>query len=99
MNDLIINVSFRGDYSFLKWVIKKYKSELPYNGEVIQFTKSLPVIANSTGFNWIKYGVPSRTWNSLHKDLVIARLMGKIKDEDVRTLEELKKEYDSLKTI
>jgi len=38
--------------------------------------------------------VPSRVWNSLHKDLTIAALMNKIDVANLRTLQELKKEYE-----
>jgi len=88
----LFNIRFSGDYDLLKWIIKKYKNALPYNGEVLRFSASLPY-CKSMCHDWNHYGVPTRVWNSLHKDLVIARLMGKIKDEDVRTLEQLRQEF------
>ena len=94
MNDIEFNVTFHGEYSLLKKILMKYKKELPYEGSVMTFVDSLPYALGSTGNNWNKYGVPVRVWNCLHKDLTIARLMGRIKEGDIRTLEELRIELE-----
>ena len=88
----LFNIRFSGDYQLLKWIIKKYKKALPYNGEVLRFSASLPY-CKSMCHDWNNYGVPTRVWNSLHKDLVIARLLGKINDDEIKTLIDLKEEF------
>jgi len=93
MTEDIFNVRFSGEYRLLKWIVKKYKDELPYGGEIMRFAYALPY-GKSISFDWETYGVPSRVWNSLHKDLTIAALMNKIDVANLRTLQELKKEYE-----
>lgn len=89
------NLNFNGDYQLLKWIIKKYKDELPYNGEILKFSASLPY-SNNMSNNWNLYGVPIRVWNSIHKDITISYLMGKIKEDEFKTLGELKKEFEGI---
>ena len=96
-NKIEFNIKFKGEYALLKWIIKRYSSVLPYESSVLTFAKSLPHNGISTGHDWNKYGVPPRVWNSLHKDLVIAHLMGRIKERDIKTLEELKIEFNASK--
>lgn len=91
--DKNFNVEFRGSYSLLKWIIAKYKKELPYNGLILNFIHQIHYTRNVCA-NWEAYGVPSRVWNSVHKDLIMANLMQRIKDEDVKDLEQLKEEFE-----
>ena len=93
MTEDVFNVRFSGEYRLLKWIIKNYKDELPYDGEIMRFAYALPY-GKSISFDWENYGVPSRVWNSLHKDLTIAALMSKIVESNFKTLQELKKEYE-----
>jgi hypothetical protein len=87
---LEINIKFTGSYYLLKWILKKYKHELPYIGQVTEFA-----IKNNYSkrviHHWSYYGVGYRVWNCLHKDLFIIFLMGKIQYEG---LEQLKKDYE-----
>jgi hypothetical protein len=87
-NDL--NITFHGSYNLLVWILKKYRNQLPYNGEIKQF-----VLQNNytlyCSTHWKKYGVNSRVWNTLHKDLIICFLMNKI--ENI-SLSELKQMYE-----
>lgn len=86
------NIRFTGDYQLLKWIINKYKGRLPYNG-IMDFMNQNLYSAKNTAWFWEKGGVPQRVWNSIHKDLIMARLTGRIKDEEIRTLTELKNEF------
>ena len=88
-----LNLNFNGSYQLLKWVVKKYKNELPYGGEILKFSGSLPYSKNMSN-NWNLYGVPVRVWNVLNKDITIAYLMGNIKGKDLKTLKELKREFE-----
>lgn len=85
-----LNITFHGSYDLLVWILKKYRNQLPYNGEVKQF-----VLQNNytlyCSTHWKKYGVNSRVWNAIHKDLLIAFLMGKI---EIVSLNDLKKMYE-----
>jgi hypothetical protein len=87
-NDL--NITFHGSYNLLVWILKKYRIQLPYNGEIKQF-----VLQNNytlyCSTHWKKYGVNSRVWNTLQKDLIICFLMNKI--ENI-SLSELKQMYE-----
>lgn len=87
------NTRFTGDYELFKWIIKKYKTELPYNGEIGIYTRDNFYSKNNSTHFWNKSGVPVRAWNGLHKDLVMAHLMGKIKEDNVRNFKQLKEEY------
>jgi len=87
------NIRFSGDYQFFKWIIKKYKKELPYNGEIGIYTEDNFYSKNNSTWFWAERGVPTRAWNSLYKDLIMARLMGRIKEDQIRTLEELEEEF------
>lgn len=87
-----LNTTFKGSYPLLKWIIKKYKDELPYCGEILQFA-SANSYSKNISYAWEHWGVPPRAWNGLHKDLVIFTLIGKIKEP--KTLDELKREFDA----
>ena len=86
------NLRFSGNYDLFKWILKKYENQLPYSGQVKIYSQANNYSENTT-WKWRHIGLPPRAWNGLHKDLVIARLMGRIKDHEVMNLEELKKEY------
>lgn len=83
-----LNVRFNGSYYLLLWILKKYKKELPYNGEVKQFA-----LSNNYSIKicdqWRNYGVGYRVWNLLHKDLTIGFLIGKIQCANLFELEEM----------
>ena len=91
--EIDLNIKFNGDYCLLKWIIKKYQGILPYNG-IMEFSYTNLYTKNTSHF-WNLNGVPTRVWNQLHKDFVIARLMGRIKDEEVMTFEEMETEFES----
>jgi len=91
--EIEFNVRFTGSYELLKWVIKKYKNELPYCGSILNYGKKNHYSEKNLSFFWKRNGVPVRAWNQLHKDLVMARLIGRIKDKDVKSLEELGGEF------
>lgn len=91
-----INVTFQGDYDFLKWIINKYKNQLPYNGEILMFGRKIHYSKNIS-HSWNRYGVNPRIWNFIHKDLLIAYLSGKI--NEFKTLYELNEEYIQDKKI
>lgn len=92
MDEIKTNITFSGDVDLLKWILKKYSTELPYNGSVYNFAKTIGYEKN-TVTHWRRNGINYRIWNCLNKDLIISRLMGKIKDEKVMTLKQLKEEY------
>lgn len=94
-DEITLNIEFSGEYNLLKWVLKKYEKALPYKGEILRFARQSGYSKNVSHF-WQHYGVQRRAWNVLHKDLVIARLLGKIKDEDVMNLWELKAEFEDM---
>jgi len=93
--EINLNIKFNRSYIFFKWILQKYKTQLPYNGEIKQFA-----ITNNYCHKicdqWRNYGVGYRVWNLLHKDLIISFLMGKIDNLDLYQLEreflELKQE-------
>lgn len=88
-----MNIKFSGSYYLFLWILRKYKKELPYNGEVKQFA-----LANNYSFKicdqWRNYGIGYRVWNLLHKDLTIAFLMGRI---EIANLEDLRSSYEDWK--
>lgn len=84
---------FSGSYGLLKWIIQKYKNELPYNGSIMQFATLNHYTQSICSSKWKHNGVGYRVWNGLEKDLIILTLMGKVKDRDARTLVQLKAEY------
>ncbi len=90
-----LNVSFKGSYVLMKWILKKYEKELPYGGGIIEFARANKYTKNIS-YAWEHYGVPPRAWNGLHKDLVIFFLIGKIKSP--MTLQQLKEEFDQSQT-
>lgn len=95
MNEPItFNLRFSGSYDLLKWIVSKYKKELPYDGMVIKFMNDTFYTKDSS-YSWNKNGVPTRVWNVLNKDLVMATLLGRIKEEDAKTLEQLKEEFNN----
>jgi len=86
-----LNTKFSGPYGLLKFIIKKYGL---YNCKLSSFIcENNYVVSASSG--WRKGRVPSRVWNLLHKDLILLNLMGLIKDNEVMTLEDLKKEFET----
>lgn len=86
-------IKFSGSYQFLRWVLYKYKAELPYKGEVKQFAV-LNNYCEDICNHWRNCGVGYRVWTLLQKDLVISHLMDKI---EVFDLKDLQKEYLSPK--
>jgi hypothetical protein len=40
--------------------------------------------------------VPNRVWNLIHKDLIMLRLLGGIKEDEIMTLEDLEEEFNFL---
>jgi len=91
--EINLNIKFNRSYIFFKWILQKYKTQLPYNGEIRQFAITnnyCPKICDQ----WRNYGVGYRVWNLLHKDLIISFLIGKIDNLD---LYELEREFLKLK--
>jgi len=90
------NLRFSGSYYLLKWILAKYKKELPYGGEIKQFS-----LQNHYSINicdqWRNYGVGYRVWNIIHKDLLIAHLVGKIESLKDSSLHKLKGDYEAWK--
>lgn len=93
MNDLKFNVRFCGDLELLKWILHKYKTELPYNGSIYNFVAEINYEKTAVN-NWKKFGVNNRVWGIVHKDITMAYLMGKIKD--IKSLPELKEEHGDI---
>lgn len=85
--------NFSGCYDLFKYVIRKYKTELPYNGSVI---KTLESYCYRREHHFDRDGVTIKIWIMLNKDLFIAALMGRMKLEDYKTLHELKNEFKEL---
>jgi hypothetical protein len=93
IKEINLNIKFNRSYIFFKWILQKYKTQLPYNGEIRQFAITnnyCPKICDQ----WRNYGVGYRVWNLLHKDLIISFLIGKIDNLD---LYELEREFLELK--
>lgn len=88
-----LNIKFNGSYQFFRWILLKYKKELPYCGYVSHFALENNYCVSSSK-DWKHYGVGYRVWNLLHKDLTIAFLMGKI---PVANIYELQKMYEAWK--
>ncbi len=88
-----LSIKFNGSYYLFRWILKKYKNDLPYNGQIKQFA-----IQNNYGAGvcdqWRNYGVGNRVWNLLHKDLTILYLTNKIR---VANLFELQKLHEAWK--
>lgn len=84
---------FSGSYDLLKWILKKYENELEYRGSIMRFTAYNHYTTSICSSKWKHEGIGYRVWAILEKDLIIARLMGKIKEEDVRSLNQLKSEF------
>jgi hypothetical protein len=82
-----LNITFNGKYYFLLWVLKKYKTELPYCGQVKQFAL-MNNYSEKVCDAWRRYGVGYKVWNILHKDLVILFLVGKIQMTSLPELEQ-----------
>ena len=81
-----LNIKFNGSYNLFKWILNKYRDQLPYNGEVKQFAINNNYCPNICD-QWRNYGVGYRVWNLLHKDLTIAFLMNKIEIANVFELQ------------
>ena len=91
-----LNTNFKSTYQVLEYVLNKYNIA---NGDVRQFagnnfynlTDPRPVLT------WKKNNkVPNKLWNLLHKNLVLLRVSGKIKDSDIMSLEDLEQEFKFL---
>ena len=80
-------------YKFLKWVIHKYKKELPYS--------SLPMFVKSLGYSsyprWARHGVPRFVVTILEKDLLIAKLTNKIDINEKISIKELENKFKNIK--
>ena len=88
--------NFGGCYDLFKYIIKKYKTQLPeYRGSYIRCLEEYAYLAGRQN-HMARNGVPSRIWALLHKDLLIARLMNRFTDDDYMTLHELKEEFTEL---
>ena len=88
-----LNIKFNGSYYLFRWILKKYKNELPYIGQIKQFALQNNYVAGVCD-QWRNYGVGNRVWNLLHKDLTILYLTNKIQ---VANLFELQKMYNAWK--
>ena len=103
LNCDLLNTTFNGSYQLLKYIINKYNI---YSYPHPKNNKSAPQItkfATDNGYStsscgiWSKKDeVPPRAWNALHKDLIMLRATGKIKDDEVMTLEKLKEEFNKV---
>lgn len=93
-NKININYkNFGGCYDLFKYIVRKYKNELyEYNGSYIKCLEEYSYLAGRQN-HMARNGVPSRIWALLHKDLLIAKLMNRINDNNYRTLHELKEEF------
>ena len=90
------NTRFSGDYDLFKWILAKYEHELPYCGKIGIYTVENHYSLNNSTWFWGKNGVPVRAWNGLWKDIVMARLMGRIKEDQVKNFEQLREEFNKL---
>jgi hypothetical protein len=88
-----LNIRFNGSYYFFRWILKRYKNDLPYNGQIKQFAIQNNY-NNGACDQWRDYGVGNRVWNLLHKDLTILYLTNKIQ---VANLFELQKLHEAWK--
>ena len=52
----MLNVKFSGNYYLLKWILKKYKDELPYAGQVKEFARENSY-SQKIYFKWSHYGI------------------------------------------
>jgi len=86
-----LNIDFEGDYAFLKWIIYKHDTVLPYDG-IVDYACCNLYTKNSSHF-WGQNGVPKRVWNQLHKDLLILGLVGRINYSGIESLEKMRKEF------
>ena len=94
-SEIHLNISFSGDFELLQHIIDKYKHILGYN-TIKEITKSLGYKDFKTcQYRWVDMGVPERVWNSLHKDLLIFHLMGKI-SSDESNLRKLEEEFENI---
>ena len=91
--NLNLNIKFNGGYYLLRWILKKYKNELPYNGQIKHFALQNNYSEKSVD-TWRMNGVGNRVWNILHKDLTILYLTNKI---EVANLFELEKMHEAWK--
>lgn len=88
-----LNTKFEGSYELLKYIISKYEI---YGSQITRFSTENNYSISSCK-TWSKNNkVPIRVWNIIHKDLVMLRLLGKIKEDQVMTLEALENEFQSL---
>lgn len=87
-------ISFTGNLELLRWIIEKYENQLDYQGSVYKFANKIGYNDKSAIMNWKRFGIKSRIWYVLHQDITMAYLMGKIKDDELKTLSQLKEEYD-----
>jgi hypothetical protein len=88
-----LNTSFEGSYQLLKYIVDKYEI---YNAQVTKFVTENNYGISATS-SWRKKGmVPNRVWNLIHKDLIMLRLLGGIKEDEIMTLEDLEEEFNFL---
>jgi len=90
---MINNKSFSGDYELLIYILKKYKTLLPYLGSVQELARQYKYDVSSP-HKWKSNGVPTRVWLTLQKDLTIIFLMGKL--DQIVSLEDLKIEFNKI---
>jgi len=90
-----LNTKFESDYNFLVFVLKKYKIA---DGCVKKFASNFYCLQDVRPiFTWRKKNkVPAKLWNFLHKELILARLTGKIKEDEIMSFEDLQKQFDYL---
>lgn len=86
-------VCFSGSYDLLKWIIKKYSL---YGGQINKFYEknNYRLTQGRHLSSPREKGVSNKTWNSLHKDLMILKLIRRIEFEN---LEDLYNEYEAMK--
>ena len=75
---------------FIKWVLNSYKLGT-INGYIQN--KWTP----SATYQWgVSYGMPNTLLELIQKDILIARLCGKVSQDDCKTLDELFEDYQEL---
>lgn len=92
VGDLIVGFKKKRYYSmcFIKWVLSRY--QLGTVGEYVRNKWTL-----SGTYNWgHSSAIPNSLLELIQKDIIIARLCGKIAGEDCKTFDELFEEYQKL---
>jgi hypothetical protein len=88
----LLNINFNGSYALLKYIVQKYEI---YNSEITKFITENNYGISATS-SWRKKGVPPRVWNLVHKDLIMLRCLGRMKEDEVMTLEQLEREFECI---